>query len=65
MIDLLREAQAGGTAVIAIFHDRELIRRLADRVLVLADGIAREVAPDEDFGIADDSLADELMEVSR
>ena len=65
VIDLLREAQAGGTAVIAIFHDRELIRRLADRVLVLADGIAREVAPDEDFGIADDSLADELMEVSR
>jgi len=65
VIEMVREAQAGGTAVIAIFHDLDLIRRLADRVLVLADGIAREFAPDEDFGISSDSLTDELMEVSR
>ncbi len=64
VIELLHEAQAAGTAVIAIFHDRDLIRRLADRVLVLADGTAREVAPDDDY-IAGDSVTDELLEVSR
>ena len=65
VIELLREAQAAGTAVIAIFHDRDLIRRLADRVLVLADGVAREYAPNEDYGVSGDSVTDELMEVSR
>jgi alpha-D-ribose 1-methylphosphonate 5-triphosphate synthase subunit PhnL len=64
VIEMLREAQAAGTAVIAIFHDRELIRRLADRVLVLADGVAREVAPDDDY-VSGDAVTDELMEVSR
>ncbi|MGE3858067.1 MAG: phosphonate C-P lyase system protein PhnL [Dehalococcoidia bacterium] len=65
VIEMLREAQSAGTAVIAIFHDLELIRRLSDRVLVLADGAGRVVAPDGDFGISSDSLTDELMEVSR
>ena len=64
VVDLLTEARAGGTAVIAIFHDRELIRRLADRVLVLADGVAREVDPD-DADFTTEPVSDELMEVSR
>ncbi len=65
VIELLSEAQAGGTAVIAIFHDEALIRRLARRVLVLADGAAREFATEDDFGVSSAGVANELMEAAR
>lgn len=65
VIELLTEVRSAGTAVIAIFHDAALIRRLADRVLVLTDGRARVYRPDEDYGIADGGVEPELLEASR
>lgn len=38
VVDLLREAKAAGTTILGIFHDRALVRRIGDRVLVLDDG---------------------------
>lgn len=38
VLQLLQEARAGGTAMIGIFHDVEMLTHLADHVLVLEDG---------------------------
>lgn len=44
---LLRAAAAGGKAVLAVVHDLDLAAKLADRLVVLADGRAEEGAPGE------------------
>ena len=38
VLDLLTQARAGGSSIIAIMHDLPTLERLADRVLVLRDG---------------------------
>ena len=38
VLDLLTQARAGGSSIIAIMHDLPTMERLADRVLVLRDG---------------------------
>ena len=46
MIDLLgRVRKATGVTTLHVTHRREEARRLADRVLILADGAVREAAP--------------------
>lgn len=47
------ELAAAGVAVLAVFHDAAAIRRLADRVVELADGrIRRQGRPDEILAVA-------------
>jgi len=38
VIEMLRELKQTGTSMIGIFHDRELMQSVADRVLVLGNG---------------------------
>ncbi|GMU41191.1 MAG: ATP-binding protein [Chloroflexota bacterium] len=38
VLEIVRQAQANGTAMIGIFHDIEMLRALADHVIVLEDG---------------------------
>jgi len=45
ILDLLREIADAGTAVVFISHDFAAVRRLADRVLVMRDGIVLESGP--------------------
>jgi peptide/nickel transport system ATP-binding protein len=42
ILDLLREIADAGTAVVFISHDFAAVRRLADRVLVMRDGVVVE-----------------------
>lgn len=44
VVGLLREVAAAGCAVVAITHDEEFVREVADRVFVVAGGRVREVA---------------------
>ncbi|MFD6818344.1 dipeptide ABC transporter ATP-binding protein [Microbacterium sp. NPDC060132] len=45
ILDLLREIADSGTAVLFISHDVAAVRRLADRVLVMKDGVVVESGP--------------------
>lgn len=38
VLEIVRKAQANGTAMIGIFHDIEMLQQLADNVIVLEDG---------------------------
>jgi alpha-D-ribose 1-methylphosphonate 5-triphosphate synthase subunit PhnL len=38
VVELLTEARAAGTTIVGVFHDIELIERLADRVVVMTAG---------------------------
>ena len=38
VIELLTEARAAGMTIVGVFHDLELIERLADRVIVMGHG---------------------------
>jgi alpha-D-ribose 1-methylphosphonate 5-triphosphate synthase subunit PhnL len=44
-VDVIRDLLDAGTTVIGVFHDREVVEALADRVLVLADGRVDRVVP--------------------
>ncbi|MFC6768205.1 phosphonate C-P lyase system protein PhnL [Natrinema soli] len=48
-IDLLQEYLEDGTTVIGVFHNRDVIEAVADRVVVLADGRVRQVVPIEEY----------------
>lgn len=43
VVDLLKSIKAEGVAMLAIFHDPELVRRLADRVVVLTPPVSAAV----------------------
>jgi ABC-type glutathione transport system ATPase component len=38
VVELLTEARAAGMTIVGVFHDVELIERLADRVVVMNSG---------------------------
>lgn len=42
-VELLAEARAAGTTIIGVFHDTQLLERLADRIVVMNDGRVTEV----------------------
>jgi alpha-D-ribose 1-methylphosphonate 5-triphosphate synthase subunit PhnL len=54
VLELLREAQGRGTAMIAILHDIEVLRAIADRVLVLEDGYITQYGPVSEIAFPDD-----------
>jgi alpha-D-ribose 1-methylphosphonate 5-triphosphate synthase subunit PhnL len=45
VLEVLRAAQANGTAMIGIFHDIEMLNQLADNVMVLEDGHVAQYGP--------------------
>ncbi len=45
VLEVLRQAQANGTAMIGIFHDIEMLNQLADNVMVLEDGHVAQYGP--------------------
>jgi alpha-D-ribose 1-methylphosphonate 5-triphosphate synthase subunit PhnL len=47
-VDLV-ESYLDGTTVVGVFHDADVVRQVADRVLVLADGQVDRVVPVADF----------------
>ena len=48
LADVLRELRDEGVAIVLVEHDVSLVRALADRVVVLAEGrVVAEGAPDE------------------
>ncbi|MGQ0574939.1 MAG: ATP-binding cassette domain-containing protein [Pseudonocardia sp.] len=52
-VALVASLAASGVAVLAVFHDAELMRRLATRVVLLADGVvAAQGAPADVLGVA-------------
>jgi alpha-D-ribose 1-methylphosphonate 5-triphosphate synthase subunit PhnL len=49
---LLREAKLGGTTIVAVLHDLELVRRLADRYLLLHQGQLVDEGPASSAALA-------------
>lgn len=48
VLDLVEDLRDGGTAIVSVFHDLDAVQRLADRVLLIADGtVAAEGPPAE------------------
>lgn len=45
VLELLAEARAAGTTMVGVFHDLNLLRRIADRVLVLDGGRVQACGP--------------------
>lgn len=45
VLEIVRRAQANGTAMIGIFHDIEMLQQLADNVIVLEDGLVTQHGP--------------------
>jgi alpha-D-ribose 1-methylphosphonate 5-triphosphate synthase subunit PhnL len=48
-IDLIREYLPDATTVLGVFHDRDVVRAVADRVLVLDGGQLRRIVPVADY----------------
>lgn len=48
-IDLLREFLDDGTTIVGVFHNRDVVEAVADRVVVLEDARVREIGPVEAF----------------
>jgi alpha-D-ribose 1-methylphosphonate 5-triphosphate synthase subunit PhnL len=48
-IDLLREFLDDGTTVVGVFHDRDVVEAVADRVVVLDDARVDRVVPIESY----------------
>jgi alpha-D-ribose 1-methylphosphonate 5-triphosphate synthase subunit PhnL len=48
-IDLIGEYLPDGTTVLGVFHDRDVVEAVADRVLVLAGGRLRRIVPVADY----------------
>jgi alpha-D-ribose 1-methylphosphonate 5-triphosphate synthase subunit PhnL len=48
-IDLLDSTLAEGTTVVGVFHDHEMVKRLADRVLVLENARRQKLVPVTEF----------------
>ena len=44
---MIEDLRRRNVSVLAIYHDMEIIRRLADRVLLMADGQVRAVGTPE------------------
>ena len=59
--DLGREVAAGGIPILWVTHDTEQLRRVADRVLLLADGMVRAFGRLDDLDASDDPLVRELV----
>ncbi len=59
VLAMIAELTDAGVAVLGVFHDLDAMRRLATRVVVLANGVV------VDEGHPDDVLATHLLEVSR
>jgi alpha-D-ribose 1-methylphosphonate 5-triphosphate synthase subunit PhnL len=51
VLEILRAARERGTAMIGIFHDIEMLRALADHVLVLEDGAVVQYGPPSEVEI--------------
>lgn len=45
VVDLLRQAQAEGTTILAVLHDRAVVEALADEVVVMEQGAVRHIGP--------------------
>jgi len=56
-----REVAAGGIPIVWVTHDTEQLRRLADHVLLLADGEVRAFGRLDDLDASDDPLVRELV----
>lgn len=54
--DLGRQLADSGVAVVWVSHDTDQLRRLADHVIVLADGAVRAVGHLDDLDVSDDPL---------
>ncbi len=52
VIELISETRSRGTAMIGVFHDREMISRLADRVMVLEDGKTARIGKADKVGLS-------------
>jgi alpha-D-ribose 1-methylphosphonate 5-triphosphate synthase subunit PhnL len=48
-IDLLREYLGDGTTVLGVFHDRDVVEAVADRVVVLDDARVRRIIPVDEY----------------
>ncbi|GAB3691334.1 phosphonate C-P lyase system protein PhnL [Salinarchaeum chitinilyticum] len=48
-IELLSEATDADTTVIGVFHDRDVVEQVADRVAVLDQGVCQRIVPVETF----------------
>ena len=59
--DLGREVAASGIPIVWVTHDTEQLRRLADHVLLLADGEVRAFGHLADLDASDDPLVRELV----
>lgn len=53
VVEQLLEARRNGTAMIGIFHDLNVLRALANRALVLEDGMVAQYGDIEDIELAD------------